>query len=169
MGRIIRYLKALPAIISIIIMATFRRLLIRWIIKIALLIHIYLSPIHSALYTVIGLIIAELITGVWAAIKSGNTAYDKLLSKTYIGKIFLYQAILILAYLIETNLTGDAIPLLKGASIMITLTEVILIAKNAKVVVGDDKVLDYIVSKLEKDKKEKEDEVTPSIEPNATK
>jgi hypothetical protein len=155
-----KYLKAFPAIISFIVLSIFRRLFIRWAIKIALMVHIYLSPIHSALYTVIGLILAELITGVWAAVRSGTSTYEKLISKAYIGKLFLYQAILILAYLIETNLTGDAIPLLKGASIMITLTEVILIAKNAKIVVGDDKVLDYVLSKLEKDKKEKEEEVS---------
>lgn len=169
MIQIVKILKALPAITGVILMTIFRRMVLRWIIKAALLVHIYLSPLHSALYTVIGLIIAELITGIWAAVKSGNTAYDKLLSKTYLGKILLYQFILIISYLIETNLTGDAVPLLKGASIMITLTEVILIAKNAKIVVGDDKVLDYITSKLEKDKKEKEDEILPLSEPDSTK
>lgn len=80
-----------------------------------------LAPIHSVLVAVGSLILLDMVTGILAARKRGEPITSANLKKT-ITKAFLYQASVIVAFLME-QLLLDGVPVVKVVAGIIALTE----------------------------------------------
>lgn len=92
------------------------------------------APIKGMLITTGVMIFADLITGVWAAAKRGETISSAGLRRTA-TKIFVYESALMLAFLAETYLS-DVLPFVKMASAMISVTELKSIYENLNSISG---------------------------------
>jgi hypothetical protein len=140
-------------ILIIILLAIFRMSLIRWGLQGCLIIHLFLSPIHAALYTVIGLILLETFTDLLVLYKKKGNALKqcKILYDT-LGKLILYQVALIVTHIVERTLIGGDVLLLKGVAMIIAIIELVAIAENTQKLSNNDRVISFIVRLLRKEK-----------------
>jgi len=86
-------------------------------------------PIKAVLLTTLGLVFFDAATGVMAAYKRKEKITSGGLKRT-IGKIFLYEMALCLAFLCEQYLTGDLAPVCKLITTAIGLVELKSILEN---------------------------------------
>lgn len=84
-----------------------------------------LSPIQPILLLVAAFILADTVAGVWCAKKTGKKITSRKLS-TFIGKMLVYSAVVILTYGLDKLLLGEF--LLKVVSINLLATKVAAIA-----------------------------------------
>lgn len=103
------------------------------------------APIHSLLLTTGVMIFADLVTGVMAAKKRGESITSAALRRS-ITKIFVYEAALMLAFLAERYMDA-ALPFVKMASGMISLTEIKSIYENLNEISGNQ-LLRVLIDKL---------------------
>lgn len=109
----------------------------------ALLTHLFfatvavLAPIQAVLLSVGFLIIADLVTGVWAARKRGEPITSAALRRT-ISKMLIYQLCIISGHLVEHNLMNDAVPVTKLIASVIGLVELKSLLENANGILGVD-------------------------------
>lgn len=97
-----------------------------------------LAPVRSALLTSLALVFLDLIFGVWAAKKKGESvAFSSAVRRT-LGKAAAYSFILVLGFAVEQNLLGDAIPLVRIAGGWVGMTELRSIMKNLQGATGQD-------------------------------
>lgn len=104
------------------------------------------APIQTALITVFVLTIADLVLGVMAARKQGKPITSSGLKNT-VGKIFLYEIALCLAFLVQQYLTGDIFPAAKLISALIGVVELKSILENMDIINGSS-IFKTIITKL---------------------
>lgn len=105
-----------------------------------------LAPIHPIMISVGFLILADLITGIWAAKKRGEKVSSAAMRRT-VSKIFIYQMVIIGGFVLETYLLGGLIPVSKIAAGVIGLVEFKSMLENSGHIVGDD-IFKMILKKI---------------------
>ncbi len=108
-----------------------------WLLKLALASIAALAPIHSILVSVFLLIIADLVTGVWAAKKQGQSISSSKLRNT-VSKFFIYQMAIITAFVLETYLLEGAVPATKIVAGIIGLSEGVSVFENLNKISNTD-------------------------------
>lgn len=83
-------------------------------------ISLMLLPIQASLIVVFGLVMADLIVGVWASYKEGYVINSRSLRRT-ISKLLVYEVSIIMAFMIETHLLDY--PITKAITGLIGLIE----------------------------------------------
>lgn len=102
-------------------------------------------PIRSTLIAVSLLVMADLITGMWASLKEGRKITSTRLRRTVV-KTLAYQSAIVVAFLLETYLISD-MPIVKVVSGLIGLTEGKSFFENLRRITGID-FWGQILSKL---------------------
>lgn len=104
------------------------------------------APVKAALVTVLILTVADMITGVWAAVKRKEPITSAQLRRS-ISKIVIYEVAMCLAFLAEHYLMSDDVPVLKIVSGMVGLVEIKSVFENLDQISGQD-LLKSMIAKL---------------------
>ena len=105
-----------------------------------------LAPIKAAIIVAGILILVDLVTGVIAAHHRHEKISSAGLRRT-ITKIFVYQVAIIMAFLVETHMTGPGVPIVKIVTGYIGLTEFLSILENLNAL-GRGQLLKGLIEKL---------------------
>jgi sugar phosphate permease len=115
-----------------------------------------LAPIKTILVSLGFLILADLITGMWAAHKRGEKITSAAMRRT-VSKIVVYQLAVISGFILEKYLLGGAVAVSNIVAGVIGMVEFKSMLENSNQIVGQD-IFKAIISKLgsenDKDKKE---------------
>ncbi len=104
------------------------------------------APIQASVFAVGALIFADLIIGVLAARKRGESITSAGLRRT-ITKMFAYESALILGFVVEKYLAADVIPIAKLVAGMIGVTELKSVFENLDVISGNS-IFKSLIQKL---------------------
>lgn len=96
-----------------------------------------LSPIIPMLITVFILIVLDLITGIWAALKRSEKITSGGIRRT-ITKIFVYDIAILSGLLIQKYLIYDSLPIIKLIGGIIASVEGLSIYENLNVIYGSN-------------------------------
>jgi phage-related holin len=94
-------------------------------------------PIKAILFVMLVLVIADFITGIYAAIKAKRHITSAGLKRT-VGKFLIYELAVCLAFLVHQYLIGDLIPAEKIIASAIGLTELKSILENLDEITGQN-------------------------------
>lgn len=120
-----------------------------WIGKLFLASLAALAPIKAVMITVGILIIADLITGIWAAHKKQEKISSAAMRRT-ISKMLIYQLSVVCGFLLETYILGGVIPVAKIVAGVIGMVEFKSILENSNYIIGGD-LFKIIITKLGSD------------------
>lgn len=120
-----------------------------WLMAVLLSCVAVLAPIKAVLVTVGILIVADALTGMYAAHKRGEKISSAAMRRT-LSKMLVYQGVVILGYLLEANLMDHLMPVAKIVASAIGMVEFKSILENSNSIVGTN-VLKSIISKLGSD------------------
>ncbi len=109
----------------------------QWVVQIILAALAVLAPIKALLISVGFLIIADLITGIWAAIKRKEKIKSSVMRRT-ISKAVIYQLAVVSGFLVELYMLESFLPVSKIIASVIGLVELKSILENANVILGQD-------------------------------
>lgn len=115
-------------------------------IKLGLVILAALAPIQAVIIAVGVLVMADMITGVWAAHKRGESIKSAGFRRT-VSKLLIYQIAIITGFVVEQYLVGGIIPITKIIGGVIGLVELKSILENANSIVGGD-IFKLIIERL---------------------
>ena len=104
------------------------------------------APIKGMLISSLVLIAADLITGIIAAKKRGESINSSGFRRTVV-KVFVYQASIMLAYLAQHFMMSDAIPVTNMIASFVGLTELTSVLENLNSISGGN-LLKQILEKL---------------------
>lgn len=127
-----------------------------WLSKLFLASLAALAPIHMVMITVGVLILADLTTGIWAAIKRGEKVSSAAMRRT-ISKIFIYQLAVVTGFMLETYILDSVLPVAKIVAGVIGMVEFKSILENSNHIVGGD-IFRIIIQKLGSDNDPKKKE-----------
>ena len=108
-----------------------------------------LAPIKAVLLVTGYLIMADLVSGILAAKKRGDSITSSGIRRTVV-KFLVYNLAILTAFLIETYLVANVFPMAKIVSSIIGVTEGVSIFENLNTINGSNifkKVLDVLGSK----------------------
>jgi phage-related holin len=109
-------------------------------------------PIKATLITVMVLTVVDLISGIMAARKEKKRITSSGLKRTII-KMTVYEAVIMLGFLTEQYMTGDAVPIVKVLAGFIGLTELKSVMENIERISGMS-IIHLLIDKLnQSDKK----------------
>ena len=94
-------------------------------------------PIKELMLTIGFLVAADLVVGVWKAIKTGQRIRSRRMSDT-ITKLLLYQLAIMSGFLIETFIISELIPITKLIATVIAIIEFKSIIESIEAVTGKD-------------------------------
>lgn len=94
-------------------------------------------PIKELMLTIGFLVGADLVVGVWKAIKTGQRIRSRRMSDT-ITKLLLYQLAIMSGFLIETFIISELIPVTKLIATVIAIIEFKSIIESIEAVTGKD-------------------------------
>lgn len=94
------------------------------------------APIHATLITAFSVVLIDLITGLIAAKKQGIPITSTGLKSTVV-KLFVYQLVIVVAFLIETYL-AKGVALTNIVTSYIGITELLSINENIALISGKD-------------------------------
>lgn len=120
-----------------------------WLSKLFVACLAALAPIHTVMITVGVLILADLVTGILAAVKRGDKISSAAMRRT-ISKMFVYQLTVICGFLLETNLLDGALPVAKIVAGVIGMVEFKSVLENVNAITGQD-IMKSILQKLGSD------------------
>lgn len=120
--------------------------IIRWASAFLLSSLTYISPIVPILLTVGLLIFVDTILGVWASIKK-QERFTSARAGRVISKMFVYQMVLLTLYVVEKNIAGDWIAIVRIAAGAIAIVEVTSILENSGTILGQP-VFKFLINKL---------------------
>lgn len=120
-----------------------------WLNKVALASLAALAPIKMVMITVGVLIMADLVTGIWAALKRGEKVSSAAMRRT-ISKMFIYQLAVICGFMLETYILDGIVPVAKIVAGVIGMVEFKSILENSNHIVGGD-LFKIIIAKLGSD------------------
>ena len=104
------------------------------------------APAKAMVLTTLSLCLVDLITGVLAARKRGETITSAGLGRT-ITKLAVYETAVLLAFLTQQYLTGPNVPCAQIVASLIGLTELTSCMENMNSISGTD-VLKSVIDKL---------------------
>jgi hypothetical protein len=107
----------------------------KWIVPLAITVFAALAPIHSILLVVGVLIVGDMILGIWAAIKSGESIVSSRMRDT-VSKMFIYQTVIIMGFIVEKWMLQEFIPISKLTASVIGVVEMKSIYENAGIILG---------------------------------
>jgi phage-related holin len=110
------------------------------------------APVKATLITVMVLTVADLISGIMAARKERKKITSSGLKRTII-KTTVYEAVIMLGFLTERYMTGDAIPVVKILAGFIGLTELKSVMENIERISGMS-IIKLLIDRLNKSDKE---------------
>lgn len=105
-----------------------------WAVKLAAWVGLFLAPAKATMIAVGFLVIGDLVTGIWAAVKRGETFSSAKLRQT-ITKTLGYQLAIVLSYVTESQLLPE-IPVLKVVAGLIASTELVSALENLASITG---------------------------------
>lgn len=105
-----------------------------------------LAPIQGIVVTVGVLIIADLITGVWGAVKTKTPVTSAGLRRS-VSKLLVYQLAIISGFLVQHYLIADLVPIVNIVAGVIGIVELKSVLENSSKIVGAD-VFKLMLSKL---------------------
>ena len=105
-----------------------------------------LAPVHAMMIAVGVLIFLDLITGVWASVKSGNKISSAVMRRT-ISKILIYNIAVITGFLLEKYLLGGLVPASNLIAGTIGIIETISILENGNYILGYN-LFSQVIEKL---------------------
>lgn len=120
-----------------------------WLSKVALASLAALAPIKMVMITVGVLIMADLVTGIWAALKLGEKVSSAAMRRT-VSKMFIYQLAVICGFMLETYILDGIVPVAKIVAGVIGMVEFKSILENSNYIVGGD-LFKIIIAKLGSD------------------
>jgi hypothetical protein len=94
-------------------------------------------PIKELMLTIGFLVSADLVVGLWKAIKTGQRIRSRRMSDT-ITKLLLYQLAIMSGFLIETFIISELIPVTKLIATVIAIIEFKSIIESIEAVTGKD-------------------------------
>jgi hypothetical protein len=105
-----------------------------------------LAPIKPVMITVGILIISDLVTGIWAARKRGESITSAALGRT-VSKMVVYQTAVVTGFLLQRYLLADAMPVVNIVGGIIGMVEFKSFIENANYIVGGD-IMKEVLRKL---------------------
>jgi hypothetical protein len=94
-------------------------------------------PIKELMLTIGFLVSADLVVGLWKAIKTGQRIRSRRMSDT-VTKLLLYQLAIMSGFLIETFIISELIPVTKLIATVIAIIEFKSIIESIEAVTGKD-------------------------------
>ena len=94
-------------------------------------------PIKELMLTIGFLVSADLVVGLWKAIKTGQRIRSRRMSDT-VTKLLLYQLAIMSGFLIETFIISELIPITKLIATVIAIIEFKSIVESIEAVTGKD-------------------------------
>ena len=94
-------------------------------------------PIKELMLTIGFLVGADLVVGVWKAIKTGQRIRSRRMSDT-VTKLLLYQLAIMSGFLIETFIISELIPVTKLIATVVAIIEFKSIIESIETVTGKD-------------------------------
>lgn len=104
------------------------------------------APIKSALLCAFGLAILDMVFGIIAAKRKGEKITSQGLRRT-IAKLFVYELLIVLAFVTETFLTGDSVPLVRIFTGFVGITELKSVMENMERITGVP-IIRLLINKL---------------------
>jgi len=104
-----------------------------------------LTPIHAIMISVFVLVFCDLILGILAARKRGESISSSGMRRTIV-KILSYQAVIICGFLVETYMMGGILPLSKMLASLIGVVEMKSLLENADEIHGSSIIKKVISS-----------------------
>lgn len=123
-----------------------RTIMKQYIINTLLAIATVFAPAKAMLITCLALVVMDLITGIMASKKAGKPITSSGIRRT-IAKLLIYEVTIALAFLTQTYLTGESIPVASIISGIVGLTELTSCLENLNTLSGGD-LLKSIIDKL---------------------
>jgi phage-related holin len=109
-------------------------------------------PIKATLITVMVLVGVDLITGIIAARKRGESITSSGLKRTVV-KALAYEAAIILGFLVQSFLTGDTVPVVKILGGLVGMTELKSVLENLEEITGIP-LLKTLIDKISQQERE---------------
>lgn len=125
-----------------------------WLVKIGLALLSITAPVHDILIATMVVILIDLITGLWKALKIKEKIVKSAAMRRTISKIAVYNLAILSAFTIEMFLLSD-MPLVKLVSAVIGLVEIKSILENLNEITGAD-IFKQLLSKLGSDNDKKD-------------
>ena len=94
-------------------------------------------PIKELMLTIGFLVSADLVVGLWKAIKTGQRIRSRRMSDT-VTKLLLYQLAIMSGFLIETFIISELIPITKLIATVVAIIEFKSIIESIETVTGKD-------------------------------
>lgn len=126
-----------------------------------------LAPAKALLLSVGFLIIADLITGIWAAYKRGEKIKSSAMRRT-VSKLVIYNLAVISGFLVETYMLENIFPVSKIVASVIGLVELKSILENANSILGQD-LFKTVIAKLGSQNDELRDQIKAQIKEEVDK
>lgn len=120
-----------------------------------------LAPIHALMFSVGFLIIADLVTGIWASIKLKRKIKSSVMRRS-VSKILVYQLAIISGFLVEQYMLDSYLPVSKIVASVIGLVELKSILENANNILGYP-LFKSIVSKLGSENDDLKEEIVKKV------
>jgi sugar phosphate permease len=126
-----------------------------------------LAPAQALLISVGFLILADLVTGIWAAVKRGEKIQSSVARRT-ISKAVVYQLAVISGFLVETYMLEELLPVSKIIASVIGLVELKSILENANSILGQD-LFKTVLSRLGSDNDKLKEDIKQQIKDEVDK
>lgn len=126
-----------------------------WLVALLLAGMAALAPIKAVMITVGILIIADALTGMYAAHKRGEKLSSAAMRRT-LSKMMVYQGVVICGFLLESNILDNLVPVAKICAGAIGMVEFKSILENANSIVGTN-IFKAVIDKLGSDNDKKEE------------
>ena len=120
-----------------------------WVKKLLIASTAALAPIKMVLVTVGFLILVDLVTGIWAALKRKEKISSAVMRRT-ISKMLVYQLAIISGFMLETYILDGVLPVAKIVAGVIGMVEFKSILENSNKIVGGD-IFKAVLTKLGSD------------------
>jgi hypothetical protein len=138
-----------------------------WATQILLAALAVLAPIKALLISVGFLIIADLITGIWAAVKQKKAITSAAMRRT-ISKMVIYNLAVISGFLVESYMLEYLLPVSKIVASVIGLVELKSILENANKILGQD-LFKTVISRLGSENDNLKEEIAQQIKEEVKK
>lgn len=96
----------------------------------------FFAPIHTLLLVVLALIILDLCTGIWAAMKRGEKIKSAGIRRT-VSKLLVYELAIIIGFLLQF-MVKDFVPVANLAAGVIAVVEAKSLFENLGTIYGED-------------------------------
>lgn len=121
----------------------------------------FLAPIKALLISMIVLVLVDLVTGIWAALKRGEPIKSSAVRRT-VSKLAVFLIAVISSFLVEQYMLENFIPLTKIVASVIGLVELKSILENGNSILGYD-LFKSVIAKLGSDNDSLKDEIKKQI------